>query len=72
VYGKYSERWGTATLHRITGCGADIGVTVDMVNIGESDPTGITQCTYSGNVNYANIAGSVTWTNVSGRPTNLN
>lgn len=72
VYGKYSETWGLAVLHRITGCGADIGVTVNMVNIGTSDPTGITQCTYSGNVNYANSAGSVAWTNVSGRPTNLN
>ena len=44
IYGKYNEVYGSATLHRITGCGANIGVTVNMVNIGTDDPTGTTKC----------------------------
>ena len=42
IYGKYSEQWGSACLHRITGMGADIGVTVDMVNIGTTAPSDVT------------------------------
>lgn len=56
VYGKYNETWGFATLHRVTGCGADIGVTVNMVNIGTTKPSGATKASYSGNVSYANSA----------------
>lgn len=63
VYGKYNETWGQATLHRITGCGANIGVTVNMVNIGTTEPSGATKARYSGNVGYAdnayNVAGTV-------------
>ena len=35
VYGKYSEVWGTATLHRITGCGANIGVPGKLSDIAQ-------------------------------------
>ena len=58
VYGQYSELWGGFVLHRITGAGADIGVTVNMTNI-DSLPSGCTQVSYGGNVNYANSAGSI-------------
>ena len=44
IYGRYYEVWGKATIHRITGCGADIGVTVNMVNIGMEPPSDTTQC----------------------------
>ena len=59
VYGQYNESWGYYTIHRITGCGADIGVTVNMTNI-DSLPSGCTQVAYGGNVNYANSASSAT------------
>ena len=62
VYGKYSSTYGTAVLHRLTGCGADIGVTVDMVNIGTTEPSGATKAVYSGNVSHADSAGNVTGT----------
>lgn len=52
VYGKYSELWGGYVLHRITGAGANIGVTVNMTNI-DSLPSGCTQVAYGGNVGYA-------------------
>ena len=57
VYGEYNELWGSYVLHRITGAGADIGVTVNMTNI-DSLPSGCTQVSYGGNVNYANSAGN--------------
>lgn len=59
VYGKYSELWGLSRLHRITGAGADIGVTVVMTNIGTTLPSDTTQATYIGNVAYATNAGTV-------------
>lgn len=59
VYGKYSEQWGMTVLHRITGAGADIGITVVMSNIGTTLPTDTTQATYIGNVAYATNAGTV-------------
>lgn len=37
IYGKYNETYGSACIHRITGMGADIGVTVNMTNAGTSD-----------------------------------
>ena len=48
IYGKYNESWGNAYLHRITGCGADIGVTVSMTNAGTEDSiiSGATRATY--------------------------
>lgn len=59
VYGQYSESWGYHVIHRITGAGADIGVTVNMTNI-DSLPSGCTQVAYGGNVNYANSSSSAT------------
>lgn len=62
VYGQYDEvdsSWGSYVLHRITGSGADIGVTVNMENI-DSLPSECTQVSYDGNVNYANSAGNAT------------
>ena len=41
VYCNYSESWGMLALHRVSGSGADIGVTIDMTNI--SAPSGATQ-----------------------------
>lgn len=55
IYGEYSEPWGSYTIHRITGCGADIGVTVNMTNIA-SLPSGCTRVVYGGNVGYATKA----------------
>ena len=47
IYGKYSETWGNAVLHRITGCGTrEVTVTVNMTNYGNSLPDGCTQATY--------------------------
>ena len=59
VYGQYNEPWGEYVLHRITGAGANIGVTVNMTNI-DSLPSGCTQVAYGGNVNYANLSTSAT------------
>ena len=61
VYGQYSESYGDYAIHRITGAGANIGVTVtvNMTNI-DSLPSGCTQVTYGGNVNYANSSTSAT------------
>ena len=55
VYGQYSETWGDYTLHRITGSGAYIGVTVNMTNI-DSLPSECTQVSYGGNVDHADRA----------------
>lgn len=66
IYGQYSETWGSYALHRITGMGADIGVTVNMTNM-SSMPSDCTQVTYGGNVSYANSAGSVAWDNVTNK-----
>ncbi len=57
VYGYYTGAWGSACLHRILGCGADIGVTVNMTNA-SSLPSGSTQVSYGGVANYANSAGT--------------
>lgn len=61
LYGQYTESWGNMKLHRITGAGLQdaIDVTVIMENV-SSVPSGGTQATYGGNVNYANSAGSAT------------
>lgn len=70
IYGQYSETWGSLCIHRITGTGADIGVTVNMTNI-DALPSGCTQASYGGNVGYASVAASanaVAWENVSGKP----
>ena len=37
IYGKYDEQWGFACIHRITGTGANIGITVNMTNAGTED-----------------------------------
>ena len=55
VYGSYNEFWGSCVLHRITGSGADIGITVNMTNI-DSLPSDCTQATPGGNANYATKA----------------
>lgn len=72
IYGKYSETWGFAVIHRITGCGADIGVTINMQNAGTTQPTDLELCTTSGNVHYASVASQVQWSGVINRPTDLN
>lgn len=59
VYGQHRGKWGDYALHRITGAGADIGVTVNMTNI-DSLPSGCTQVSYGGSANYANSAGNAT------------
>ncbi len=56
LYGKYSEAWGGLSLHRITGYRVSNGVTVTVNMINISEPTGITQVSYGGNVNVANYA----------------
>jgi hypothetical protein len=68
IYGKYNETWGSACVHRITGMGADIGVTVNMTNAGTADSviSGATQASYGGNASYASSAGSVAAGNISG------
>lgn len=60
IYGKYNEVWGHSALHRITGAGADIGVSVKMENFGMDAPTDVQRATYFGNVAYANSAGTAT------------
>lgn len=47
IYGSYSELWGNCALHRITGSGADIGITVNMTNI-DSLPSDCIQATPGG------------------------
>lgn len=73
VYGQYSETWGNLCIHRLTGTGSNIGVTVNMTNL-DALPSGCTQASYGGNVGYASVAASanaVAWGNVSGAPTSL-
>ena len=58
VYGQYRGQWGDYTLHRITGNGANfVDITVNMTSI-DSLPSGCTQVSYGGNVNYADSAGN--------------
>lgn len=62
IYGMYTESWGTLVLHRITGSGSNIGVTVNLENA-DALPAGATQASYYGNVSYATNAGSATQAN---------
>lgn len=52
VYGAYSEAWGRAVIHRVTGAGSNIGVTINMENV-SALPSGYTQVSYGYNSNYA-------------------
>lgn len=52
VYGAYSEAWGHAVIHRVTGAGSNIGVTINMENV-SALPSGYTQASYGYNSNYA-------------------
>ena len=61
VYYNYTEVWGQLALHRISGNGADIGVTVNMDNV-SSAPSGVTQATpyiTAANSLYADNSGKV-------------
>ena len=62
IYGMYTEVWGSLVLHRITGSGSNIGVTVNLENV-DALPAGTTQASYYGNVSYATNAGSATQAN---------
>ena len=62
IYGTYTEKWGSLVLHRITGSGSNIGVTVNLGNV-DALPAGTTQASYYGNVSYATNAGSATQAN---------
>lgn len=62
IYGTYTEVWGDLILHRITGSGSNIGVTVNLENV-DALPTGTTKASYYGNVSYATNAGSATQAN---------
>lgn len=55
VYGAYSEGWGSCCLHRVTGEGADIGITINMTNI-NALPSECIQATPGGSVGYATQA----------------
>ena len=46
VYGQYTESWGNASLHRITGTGASLVSAINMENM-SSLPSDVTQCTIS-------------------------
>lgn len=62
VYGQYSETWGTALIHRITGEGygySGINITLNMTNI-DSLPSGTTRASYAYNASYANSAAKLT------------
>lgn len=52
VYGAYNEAWGRAVIHRVTGAGSNIGVTINMENV-STLPSGYTQVSYGYNSNYA-------------------
>ena len=62
IYGTYTEVYGNLVLHRITGSGSNIGVTVNLENV-DALPTGTTKASYYGNVSYATNAGSATQAN---------
>lgn len=47
IWGNYNEVWGTAVLHRVTGSGAGLDITINMEN-GGTGLTGMTQCTSFG------------------------
>lgn len=66
IYGKYSEAYGEASLHRITGWGYNNKrtVTVNLTNAGTTAPGG-TQAIYGWNAGYAS---SVPWAGVTGSP----
>lgn len=58
VYGTYNELWGSYCLHKISGIGADIGVTVNMNNV-SALPENCRQAVFGGCANYSNNAGLV-------------
>ena len=58
VYGKYSEVWGTAIVHSLSGEGVDyngITITWNMTNL-SALPSNTTQVSYIGNVGWASSA----------------
>ena len=60
LYADMDYEWGGIALHRISGYKYSSHiVTVNMEKV-SSIPSGAVQCTYGGNVNYANTAGALT------------
>lgn len=64
LYGGYSEAYGSAVLHQITGSGANIGITVNMENVA-SVPDGAVQAKNA----YSKVGHTHTWTDISKRIT---